>query len=164
MRSRGIFWICLLTFVCTGCGAQPISQSTEVPSQDPPTTRPESLPDDVVGFDPTQESTEMTPFPPAAKFVPLVVQDLAKRLGIDAARISLVKAAEMLWPTSALGCPRPGVFYPTGRVPGFQIWLEVEGTEYIYNTDLNGKVILCPELNPHIPNPNTDPTPGVPIR
>lgn len=102
--------------------------------------------------------------PPVEKIVQLTQQDLANRLGIDPAGIKLVKSEERLWPNKALGCPRPGVFYAPGRVPGFQIWLEVDGTEYIYNTDYNGTLILCPELNPHVPNTDTGPTPGVPIR
>lgn len=106
----------------------------------------------------------MSSIPPAEKFVQLAKQDLVSRLNISAETIILVRSEEKEWLNSALGCPRPGVFYPTGRVPGFQIWLAVEGVEYIYNTDFNGTVILCPELNPHAPNTDTDPTPGVPIR
>jgi hypothetical protein len=102
--------------------------------------------------------------PRVEKFAALAKQDLASRLGVEADKITVVKSAEKLWLNAALGCPRPGVFYPAGRVPGFQIWLEVEGTEYVYNTDFNGTLILCPELNPHVPNSGTDPTPGVPIR
>ena len=84
-------------------------------------------------------------------------------MGVDADKINLVKSVEKLWLNAALGCPRPGVFYPPGRVPGFQIWLEVEGTEYVYNTDINGTLFLCPELNPHVPNVDKGSTPGVPI-
>ena len=102
--------------------------------------------------------------PPVEKFVALSKKDLADRLGVEVDKIILVKTVEKLWLNAALGCPRPGVFYPSGRMPGFQIWLDLEGTEYIYNTDLNGTVILCPELNPHVPNVNTGPTPGVPIK
>jgi hypothetical protein len=102
--------------------------------------------------------------PPVEKFVSLSKKDLAERLQIDTEKILLVKTAEMLWLNAALGCPRPGRFYEPGRVTGFQIWLDVEGTEYIYNTDFNGTVILCPELNPSVPNLPNDPTPGVPIR
>jgi hypothetical protein len=112
----------------------------------------------------TPEFAEMPSTAPVEKVVALSKKDLAGRLGVDADKITLVKTTEMLWLNAALGCPRPGVFYPSGRVPGFQIWLEVKGTEYIYNTDFNGTVILCPELNPSVPNLPNDPTPGVPIR
>ena len=98
------------------------------------------------------------------KLVALSKNDLARRLGIGADEITLVKTAEVLWLNSSLGDLRPGKVYPSERVPGFQLWLEVEGREYIYNTDFNSTVILCPELNPHVPNIDTGPTPGVPIR
>ena len=95
--------------------------------------------------------------PPVEKFVSLSKKDLAERLQIATEKIRLVKTAEMLWLNVALGCPRPGQFYEPGRVTGFQIWLEVEGIEYDYHTDLAGHVLLCPDT--------TTPTPhiGVPI-
>jgi hypothetical protein len=54
--------------------------------------------------------------------------------------------------------------YPPGRVPGFRVWLNAEGQEYLYHTDYNGQVVLCPELNPDVPG-STTPTQqiGVPI-
>ena len=94
---------------------------------------------------------------PVEKFVALSKKDLASRLKIDAEKITLVKTEEKNWLNAALGCPRIGVFYAQGRVAGYRIWLEVEGIEYDYHTDLSGQVILCPDT--------TTPTPhiGVPI-
>jgi hypothetical protein len=112
----------------------------------------------------TPEDTDMPPIPPPVeKFVSLAKQDLANRLQIDARTISLVKAENINWLNAALGCPRPGKVYPKGRVPGYRIWLNTEGKEYLYHTDYHGQVILCPELNPDVPGPAT-PTPkiGVP--
>lgn len=112
----------------------------------------------------TPEATEMpsTP-PPVEKFVSLSKKDLASRLQIDASTISLVKTENINWLNAALGCPRPGKVYPQGRVPGYRIWLNAEGKEYLYHTDYHGQLILCPELNPDMPGPAT-PTPkiGVP--
>ena len=139
--------------------ATPISRETpaEAPATDPT--------ENTLQFQNTPESAEMPANPPPVeKFVSLSKKYLAGRLQIDAEGITLLKTAEMVWLNAALGCPRPGVFYPLGRVSGFQIWLEVEGVEYVYNTDLNGTVILCPELNPHVPNLDRGPTPGVPIK
>ena len=154
MRTFWILLIFLLSLVLGGCGA----------SQAGTEQAPENSPENPLQSSHTLEPTEMPPTPPVEKFVALTKTDLASRLGVEADKITLVRTAEMLWLNAALGCPRPGVFYPSGRVPGFQIWLEVEGTEYIYNTDFNGSVILCPELNPSVPNFPNDPTPGVPIR
>ena len=101
--------------------------------------------------------------PPVEKFVSLSKKDLANRLQIDASQISLVRTEHTNWLNAALGCPRPGKVYPQGRVPGYRVWLNAEGKEYLYHTDYHGKLILCPELNPDMPGPAT-PTPkiGVP--
>lgn len=103
--------------------------------------------------------------PPVKKFVSLSIKDLTSRLQINADSISLVKTEEMIWPNAALGCPRPGKVYPTGRVPGYRVWLNAEGREYLYHTDYNGNVVLCPELNPDVPGATAGPTQqiGVPI-
>jgi hypothetical protein len=162
MKTLLIPLIFVLAFALVNCGDLP--PATELPpdlpasdTEVPPTENPLQLGN-------TLEPTEMSSNPPVEKFVDLAKKDLADRLGIDPSGIKLVKSKEMLWLNAALGCPRPGVFYAQGRVPGFQIWLEADGTEYIYNTDLNGTLILCPELNPHVPNTDNGPTPGVPIR
>jgi hypothetical protein len=113
----------------------------------------------------TPEATEMpATAPPVEKFVSISKKDLASRLQIDAGSISLVRTEDVLWPNAALGCPRPGKVYAQGRVPGYRVWLNAEGKEYLYHTDYNGQVILCPELNPDVPGSTTSPTPkiGVP--
>jgi len=166
MRTHWITLIFLLSLVLGSCGVSQAGteQAPELPPSEPQIVASENSPENPLQLGSTPESTEMPPAPPVEKFVALSKKDLASRLGVEADKITLVKTAEMLWLNAALGCPRPGVFYPSGRVSGFQIWLEVEGTEYIYNTDFNGTVILCPELNPSVPNFPNDPTPGVPIR
>jgi hypothetical protein len=166
MRTCWILLIFLLSVSLGSCTvSQPgIEQAPELPPSEPPVVPSENAEENPLQLVPTPELTEMPSTPAVKKFVELSKRDLASRLGVETERIALVKTAEMLWLNSALGCPRPGQFYPTGRVPGFQIWLDVDGTEYIYNTDYNGTLILCPELNPHVPNSTTGPTPGVPIK
>lgn len=163
MKACWISLLFLLSLISESCT---ISQAgTELPRAEPATIPAESATKNPLQFEHTQEPTVMSATPPVEKFVTLAKADLASRLQIEADIVTLIKAAEMEWVNSALGCPRPGVFYPTGRIPGFQIWLDVQGTQYIYNTDLNGTLILCPELNPHAPDiVDHGPTPGVPIR
>jgi hypothetical protein len=168
MRSRWFLPVLLLSLALESCGlSQPAGQdlARSDPQAPPPEQPSSSTPENPIQLGNIPDAIEMPANPPPVeKFVSLSKKDLAERLQIDTEEILLVKNAEMLWLNAALGCPRPGKVYPTGRVPGFQIWLEVEGTQYIYNTDFNDSVILCPELNPHIPNSDTGPTPGVPIR
>ena len=166
MRTRWISLISLLSLVLGSCEVSQAGteQAPELRPSQPGIVPSEYSPEDPLQFNLTPEATEMPSTPSVEKFVALSKKDLASRLGIEADRITLVRTAEELWLNTALGCPRPGQFYAAGRVPGFQIWLEVEGGEYVYNTDFNGTVILCPELNPPVPNLPNDPTPGVPIR
>jgi hypothetical protein len=165
MRTCWILLVFLLALVSGSCGSFRLGteQAPDLPSPEP-VISPVASSADPLQLEQTPEPTEMPSTPPVEKFVALSKRDLANRLGVEVDKITLIKTAEKLWLNAALGCPRPGQFYAQGRVPGFQIWLEVEGTEYIYNTDFNGTLILCPELNPHVPNSNNDPTPGVPIR
>jgi hypothetical protein len=160
MKTSWIALVLLIVFALGSCVSPPL-QGTEPPVQQPSSSTFENP----LQSGNTPDAIEMPANPPPVeKYVSLSKKDLAERLQIDPEKIVLVKTAEMLWLNAALGCPRPGKVYPTGRVPGFQIWLEVEGTEYIYNTDFNGTLILCPELNPHVPNSTTGSTPGVPIK
>jgi hypothetical protein len=162
MITLWISSIILLPLFLGSCGN---SQAGTEPIPELPSGEPEIVPtENPLELERTPEATEMPSTPPVEKFVTLAKADLASRLNVKADKITLVKSAEKLWLDAALGCPRPGVFYPSGRVPGFQIWLEAEGKEYVYNTDFNGTLILCPELNPDVPGLDTGPTPGVPIR
>ena len=163
LRFHWMYLVFVFAIILGACDITPEEREgvSELPPADPQIAPTESMPKETLH---TPGPTEISSMPPAEKFVQLAKQDLASRLNISADTITLVKAEEKEWLNSAIGCPRPGVFYPTERVPGFQIWLEVEGAEYIYNADFNGTVILCPELNPHVPNLDTGPTPGVPIR
>ena len=134
--------IILLSLILGSCGVTQAGteQAHELPPSEPQIVASENSPENPLQFN-TLESTEMPSTPPVKKFVALSKKDLASRLGVEAERIALLKTAEMLWLNAALGCPRPGQFYTAGRVPGFQIWLEMEGTVYIYNTDFNGTLI-----------------------
>lgn len=151
----------LLALALGSCGV-PLEPSTELPPSAPQTAPTEPLREEQ--FDQSLEPTNMPSTQPVEKFVTLAKQDLASRLGVEANAITFVKSVEKLWLNAALGCPRPGVFYKAGRVPGFQIWLQANATEYVYNTDFQGTLIFCPELNSGVQNSSTDSTPGVPIR
>lgn len=146
MRIRWISLVWLLTLALASCGpskAEPLpSYPQEAPSQETSSISTESpLP-----LDNTPESEEMPSNPPPVeKFVSLAQKDLAERLKIEVTEITLVKTEESIWPNAALGCPSPGKVYAQGKVPGYQIRLEASGVEYVYNTDLSGQVLFCPQ-------------------
>lgn len=177
MKLRWIILMASLTLIVAGCRsfeatAQPVN--TEVP-QASPTQLPSATPAKN-SIQPTKpsETTEMPVTPlPANKFVDLAKRDLASHLNIEIEQITLRETMEIDWPDASLGCPSPGKVYAQGRVPGYKIWLETGGEEYIYHTDLTGQVILCadPYLDldnldsfpPTSSGPTQDPNIGVPI-
>lgn len=164
MNTRWTLLISLFALTLGGCGTSPqasAKQSSDSAFANPQETATEvvspTLPENPIQLASTPETTEMPPYPPSAdKFVNLAKQDLANRLKIDVSQISLVEVVEVTWPNAALGCPSPGKNYATGRVPGYRIRLEANGTEYVYNTDLTGQIILCPQQD----EPYTNATPG----
>ena len=88
------------------------------------------------------------------KCVDLAEQDLANRLKMDPARITLQKTLEITWPNIAMGCsPGTGQILTKGRVYGYRVWLQADGKGYIYHVGLTGQLILCPQLKPGTKNP-----------
>ncbi|HEX2997644.1 MAG TPA: hypothetical protein VHP14_22665 [Anaerolineales bacterium] len=162
------YLLIVLGIMIASCSAQ-TGPSEPATKEVPPIATEKSL-----EFNNTPDTQEMpsTPSnpPPVEKFVSLAKEDLAERLKIATDQITLVKTADMIWLNAALGCPSPGKVYAQGRVPGYQIRLEAGGMEYVYNTDLSGQLILCPQYDPDdldsFPPTKQGPTPHIdpPIR
>jgi hypothetical protein len=164
MNTRWILLIPLLLLALGSCGSPTAAEQYQDPGQleIPTQETPPGLSENPLQSTNTLEATEMSSnFPPVEKYISLVKRDLASRLKINAEKIDLVKTKEMNWLNAALGCPSMGKFYAEGRVPGYQIWLEADGKEYDYHTDLDGRMILCPDAA----STDSGPTPiiGVPI-
>lgn len=69
--------------------------------------------------------------------------DLATKLGVDAASIEVREAAAVVWNDGSLGCPRPGQVYTQAVEPGYRIILEYEGRQYDYRATERGYLFLC---------------------
>jgi|GEM_PF-1354604 len=178
MNTRWILLISLLSLALGSCGGSQVSvrQSTDPTPLNPQEISTEvissPLPENPIQLARTPETPDMTSNPPSVdKFIQIAKQDLAGSLKIDANQISLIKTVEITWPNTALGCPSPGKVYASVRVPGYQVRLQANGMEYIYNMDMTGKFILCPQLSDEpgessntIPGPTLDPNIGVPIK
>lgn len=68
-------------------------------------------------------------------------QNLASRLGVSEASISVKSAAATQWMDSGLGCGK-GIFLQV-ITPGYLIVLTANGSDYEYHTDMKGKLVLC---------------------
>jgi len=72
------------------------------------------------------------------------IEDLSKRLDIDASTVSLSSAKTVNWSSGAKGCPKPGMMYTQALVPGVSILLLVGDTTYHYHAVTAGQPFFCP--------------------
>jgi hypothetical protein len=76
------------------------------------------------------------------------VDDLAGRLGVDPADITVVTAEEVTWRDGSLGCPRPGMMYPQVLTSGSRVVLESRGDRYEYHAGGRRSAFLCENPEP----------------
>jgi hypothetical protein len=69
--------------------------------------------------------------------------DLMKRLGVEAAQVTVVSSDEVTWPDGSLGCPEPGMHYTQMLVPGNRTVLQVGGKQYEYHSGGQRAPFLC---------------------
>jgi hypothetical protein len=125
MRAMTTVAATVLLFTAA-CGAAP-----EPTSQEPTMTTPTS------GNTPPSENT------PPSDLVTQAKTDLAARLGIDVAQVTVVSSTEVTWPDGSLGCPQPGMHYTQALIEGTQTILEANGTRYNYHSGGAMPPFLC---------------------
>ncbi len=146
MRGITALTVAAVLLLSGACGTEPTPTSQE-PTVTPGTS---STPDPTGTPQPTRPPQPTgTPAPtnkpesPGADPVGKAKADLAKRLGIAAAQVTLVSSTEVTWPDGSLGCPQPGMHYTQALVPGSRIVLEVNGTRYNYHASERQAPFLC---------------------
>ncbi|MEJ1112243.1 MULTISPECIES: hypothetical protein [unclassified Kribbella] len=95
---------------------------------------------------PEPPKPEPTPVPtpvPTTGPVEQAKADLAKRLSVDAAQVTVVSSSEVTWSDGSLGCPEPGMSYTQALVPGFRVVLEAAGKQYHYHSGGTRPPFLC---------------------
>lgn len=81
----------------------------------------------------------------AETLVRLAKADLAERLGVGVETIELAGLEAVEWPTTALGCPQPGMLYAQVITPGYRIELSHGGITYSYHSDRGSRIVYCEE-------------------
>jgi hypothetical protein len=71
--------------------------------------------------------------------------DLAQRLNIDPADISVIDTCAVVWPDRSLGCPRSGMSYAQVPQDGALIRLRAGGREFDYHSGGGRPPFLCEE-------------------
>ena len=99
--------------------------------------------------EPTSKPTT-PPTPPALAADPAeqAKADLAARLGVDPAQVTVVSSEEVTWRDGSLGCPEPGMLYTQALIPGHRTILEAAGKQYDYHSGANRPPFLCENPQP----------------
>jgi hypothetical protein len=79
---------------------------------------------------------------PAAIIDPIVA-DAAAGLGVDPSRVKVLSAEARTYGDGSLGCPRPGEMYTQAIVDGYQVIVEVNGTQLDYRGSGAGRFRIC---------------------
>ena len=72
-----------------------------------------------------------------------IVADLESRVGAPLDDLSVLIAEAQTWSDGSLGCPKDGEMYTQALVDGYQVVVEVAGTEYDYRVGSGTDVRLC---------------------
>ncbi len=62
---------------------------------------------------------------------------------VDPSTITIISDEEVEWPSSALGCEKPGIMYMTVMKSGFRVVIEQGGQRFNYHAGENGDFFLC---------------------
>ncbi|MEK6752472.1 MAG: hypothetical protein AABZ00_09420 [Chloroflexota bacterium] len=133
-----------------GCRGNSVSIATLAASTQPAAPReiiPQTPPPDS-GFESDNNGVNMpdlttTPDPNAQQVIQIAMNNLAKKLQINADQIRISSMEAVTWPDGSLGCPQLGGMYTQVITPGYKLILEANGKPYPYHTDDKETVILC---------------------
>jgi hypothetical protein len=84
-------------------------------------------------------------------FIDIAIDDLAKRLSIDAKNVGVTSATLVEWPDGSLGCPQPDQQYTQVSTDGSLIVLTAANGTYRYHAGGSRTPFLC--------EPTSKPTP-----
>jgi hypothetical protein len=75
----------------------------------------------------------------------MAVDDLARRLALNADSIRVVSIELTAWRDASLGCPLDDKVYAPQKISGYRIRLEAGRQGYVYHTDRTDQIVFCPE-------------------
>jgi hypothetical protein len=159
---RNFLTLILIGLMITGC-----SPSAHINPNPPEAANPTPIVlDPIQGntVNPIQDNTAVpTSLTPGEKYIDLAKHDLAARLKIDAAQITVVHVTQITGADLASGCILKGgqVLMPNDSVNGYQISLEAQGQNYLYHAGSNDQVVLCQNMNVGPGKPLHNPTPDL---
>ncbi len=118
-----------LGVLLTGCGDDPAPAPPDETAEETPVDEPTTSAVPVPGSDAPDVRTS--------------VEDLASRLGVAPADVTVVAVQEVTWSDGSRGCARKRMLYTQALIDGSRITLEVDGTRYEYHSGGSGRPFLC---------------------
>lgn len=79
--------------------------------------------------------------------------ELAERLNINRADITLESAEQVIWRDGSIGCPQPEGFYTQALVNGYRIMLKAKDRIHAYHGRDGGQPFYCPDDRRQMPLP-----------
>ena len=125
--------LCTLIFTTMACQNHEMEKSDKVEAGDENTVKT-----DKSNVNTVSESISMD------QQVTGAVKDLADRIGVAAAYITVKDARSVQWGSGAMGCPKPGMNYTQALVPGIRLLLEANGSIYYYHGETGKSLFYCP--------------------
>jgi hypothetical protein len=114
---------------------------TEPAATGRPYESPTPYPEEVATLE--LELNPVKPGPEQSQRTNFAKNDLAERLGVDAADIEVAAYETVTWSDGSLGCPQPGMMYTQALVDGYLIQLVVDGQAYNYHGANGRDPFLC---------------------
>lgn len=91
---------------------------------------------------PAQQEEPMSPT--LESVTSTVLDDAARRTGIEKASLKVETAEVVTWADGSLGCPQPGMSYTMALVPGYRIKVRAGEQVLDYHASQRGYFVLCP--------------------
>jgi hypothetical protein len=89
-------------------------------------------------------NSEMLMIPTLESITESVLDDAARRTGVERESLKIESAAAVTWADGSLGCPQPGMSYTMALVPGYRIKVEAGEQVLDYHATRRGHFMLCP--------------------
>jgi hypothetical protein len=93
---------------------------------------------------PVPAQREVPMVPTLESITSAVLEDAAKRTGLDKAVLNVESAIAVTWADGSLGCPQPGMSYTMALVPGYRIKVRAREQVLDYHASQRGYFVLCP--------------------
>jgi hypothetical protein len=70
-------------------------------------------------------------------------EDAAQRTAVSVDSVEVIRAQQVVWSSTALDCPEPGMFYTQVLTSGYWVVLLAGGNEYDYRATIQGDFRPC---------------------